>query len=97
VAQKKRGASPGGSGTPQKFIASGKSDGSDTSLEILVSQLVPRPVRPDEIPELRASFWSQAALGHRLPAERGVILLDAETGITTKQTEALDVEPHSDF
>ena len=50
-----------------------------------------------QLAETRAMWWRQAALGHRLPAERGVILLDAETGITTKQTEALDVEPHSDF
>ncbi len=51
-------------------------DGSDHSLEIPTSQLLPRPVRPDEIPELRAIFWRQVALGHRLPAELGMILLE---------------------
>ena len=40
------------------------------------AQLVPRPVRPDEVPEIRAIWWRQAALGHRLPPERGVILLE---------------------
>ena len=38
-------------------------------------QLVSRPVRPDEIPELRALWWRQAALGHRLPPEIDVILI----------------------
>lgn len=42
-----------------------------------VAHLVPRDVRPDEIPELRAMWWRQAALGHRLPAERVVIVLEA--------------------
>ena len=41
-----------------------------------VTQLVPRDVRPDEIPELRALWWRQARLGHRLPAERGVIVIE---------------------
>ena len=36
------------------------------------AQLVPRDVRPDELPELRSIYWHQAALGHRLPAEIGV-------------------------
>ena len=40
-----------------------------------VADLVPRPVRPDEILELRAIFWRQARLGHRLPAELGVIVI----------------------
>ena len=41
-----------------------------------VAQLVPRPVRADELPELRRIYWRQAALGHRLPAERGVIVIE---------------------
>ena len=41
-----------------------------------VVQLVPRDVRPDEIPELRAMWWRQAALGNRLPAELGVIVIE---------------------
>ncbi len=43
---------------------------------INIPQLVPRDVRPDELPELRAIFWRHASLGHRLPAERGVIVIE---------------------
>ena len=57
----------------------------------------PRQMRPDELPAVRAVWWHLAAQGIRMPAERGVIRLDAETGITTKQTEAPDVESYSDF
>ena len=39
-------------------------------------QLVPRDVRADEIPELRAMWWRQARHGHRLPAENGVIAIE---------------------
>ncbi len=73
---KKRRAPPGGSGASSKIIAAVNSDGSNHSLEIPTSQLLPRPVRPDELPELRAIFWRQVALGHRLPAERGVIVIE---------------------
>ena len=41
-----------------------------------IADLVPRPVRADEIPELRSIYWRQARLGHRLPAERGVIVIE---------------------
>ena len=41
-----------------------------------IADLVPRPVRADEIPELRSIYWRQAALGHRLPAEIGIILIE---------------------
>ncbi len=71
----KRRAPPGGSGASSKIIAAVNSDRSDHTVDIGVSQLVPRDVRPDEIPELRAMWWRQAALGHRLPAERGLIVL----------------------
>ena len=75
--EKRRGARPGCNGrAPQKTIAQDSGDGSEHSLDIDVCQLVPRPVRPDEIPELRAIFWRQVALGHRLPAELGVIVLE---------------------
>lgn len=50
-------------------------DPSRTAL-IEFAQLVPRPVRPSEVPELRALWWRQVALGHRLPAERGVIAIE---------------------
>ena len=72
----KRGAPPGGSGTPLKNIALSIGDISEHSDSICVSQLLPRPVRPDEITELRALWWRQAALGHRMPAELGVIVLE---------------------
>ena len=51
-------------------------DPSATAL-IEFGQLVSRPVRPEEIPELRAMWWRQVALGHRLPAEIGVIVIEA--------------------
>ena len=35
-----------------------------------------RPIGPGELAALRAIFWRQAALGHRLPAEIGVIVLE---------------------
>ena len=43
-----------------------------------IAQLVPRELRADEIPELRALWWRQAALGHRLPAEAGIIVIEGE-------------------
>ncbi len=52
-----------------------QSDPSHT-VDIDVLHLVPRPVRPDELRELRAMWWRQAALGHRLPAELGVIVIE---------------------
>ncbi len=72
----KEKAPPGGNGASSKFIAAVNNDGSETTTDLLVSQLVPRDVRPDEIPELRAMWWRQAAAGFRLPAELGVIVLE---------------------
>ncbi len=71
----KREAPPGGSGAPLKSVAAGKCDGSDLNLDLDVSQLVRRDVRPDEIPELRSLWWRQARAGHRLPAEIDVIVI----------------------
>ncbi len=71
----KRRAPPGGSGASSKIIAPVNSDGSDYTVGIEFAQLAPRAVRPDEIRELRAIFWRHAALGHRLPAEIGVIVI----------------------
>ncbi len=71
----KEKAPPGGSGASSKIIAAVNNDGSDHTVGIEFAQLAPRAVRPDEIPELRALWWRHAALGHRLPAERGVIVL----------------------
>ncbi len=72
----KRRGPPGGSGPSSKIIAAVNSDGTDHSLEIPVSQLLPRPARSDEIAELRALWWRQTALGHRLPAEIDVIVIE---------------------
>ena len=66
-------------GPLQKKVELGGYDGSQDTLSICVSQLLPRPVRPNEIPELRAIWWRQVALGHRLPVERGVIVLEGGT------------------
>ncbi len=41
-----------------------------------VADLVPRPVRSDEIPMLRSIWWRQAAQGNRMPAERSVIVIE---------------------
>ncbi len=57
----------------RNFAAQG--DPSRTAF-IDIAQLVPRDVRPDELPELRALWWRQAALGHRLPAEIDVIVIN---------------------
>jgi len=50
-------------------------DPSRTAL-IEFAQLVPRPVRDDEILDLRTLWWRQAAQGHRLPPETGVIVIE---------------------
>ena len=77
MAQKKRRPRPArNGGGPLEFIAAENSDRSEDSLEIDRAQLLPRDVHPDELPELRALWWRQAALGHHLPAELGVILLE---------------------
>ena len=74
---KKEGVPPAGNGdTPLDFIAVDNSDRSDTSLEIPLSQLRHRPIGPGELASLRAIFWRQAGAGHRLPAERDVIVVD---------------------
>jgi hypothetical protein len=74
---KKRRPQPGGNGCgPIEFIAAASGDGSDRSLNIPVSQLLPRPVRPDELPELRALWWRHRAQGVPLPPEFGVIAIE---------------------
>ena len=72
----KRRPQPGGNGRgPLEIIAVDNSDGSDTNLEIPVSQLRHRPIGPGELASLRALWWRQAGAGHRLPAETGVIVV----------------------
>ena len=73
----KRKPRPGGNGRGfLKTIAAGSSDNSDTTLEIPVSQLLPRPIGPGELAALRALWWRQARLGHHPPAARGVIVIE---------------------
>ena len=50
------------------------------SAYIDIAQLVPCDVRPDDIPELRALWWRQAALGHRLRAELDIIVIEGGAG-----------------
>ena len=45
------------------------------TFRVPVSQLFPRQIRPDEMPHVRQVWWSQVRSGHRLPAERGIILI----------------------
>ena len=52
-----------------------QSDQSRTTF-IDVAHLMPRPIGPGELAHLRAMWWRQAALGHRLPAERDVIVIN---------------------
>ena len=40
-----------------------------------VDQLVPRSMRPDGVRYARQVWLHQARLGHRMPVEKGVILL----------------------
>ena len=45
-------------------------------VKVPVELLFPRPARPDEIRHVRQTWWNHARLGRRLPAERGVILIN---------------------
>ena len=45
---------------------------------IPVDQLIPRSMRRDETRYVRQVWWNQARLGHRMPAERDVILIEGE-------------------
>ena len=48
----------------------------EREIEISQVRLLRRAMRPNEIPDVRRVYWAQAAQGTRLPAERGVILID---------------------
>ena len=58
-----------------EYNFSARDNPSHTSF-INVAQLVPRPIGPGELAHLRAIWWRQAAMGHRLPAELGVIVIE---------------------
>ena len=72
---KRRRARRGEAPDPSEDISLG-SDESDHTLDLLVSQLLPRPVRRDELRELRRLWWAHAREGHRLPAEAGIIAIE---------------------
>ncbi len=48
----------------------------ELTAEIAQDCLRRRAMRPDELPEVRKLYWRHVAEGNRLPAERGVILID---------------------
>ena len=62
-------------GPLQKNVDFAGLDRSDHTADIEVSQLLPRPIGPGELAHLRAMWWRQAGLGHRLPAELEVIVI----------------------
>lgn len=72
----KRRGPPGGGRPSSKIIAAVNSDGSDNSLSLDRAQLRHRPIGPGELAALRIIFWRQAALGHRLPAQIDVIVIE---------------------
>ena len=72
----RRSARPRAGSSASKEIAAVNSDGPDHSLDLDVSQLRCRPIGPGELAALRAMWWRQASAGHRLPAERGVVVID---------------------
>ncbi len=47
-----------------------------TRIDLPLDSLIPRPMRSDEVPHVRRVWWRQAALGHRMPAESGLILFE---------------------
>ncbi len=71
----KEKAPPGGSGAPSKFIAAVNSEGPNNTVDLPVSQLLPRDVRPDEIPELRAPGQIAAEVVADLRRQRKVLRL----------------------
>lgn len=72
----KRRGPPGGNGPSSSEHRTGNGDNPEHIISIDRAQLRHRPVLPDEIPELRRLWWRQAAQGHRLPAEVGVIVVE---------------------
>ena len=74
---KRRPAQPGQDGGPSDLNFE-RLDANTHSGRAAIPQagLRRRPIRPDEIANVRAAWWRLAAAGLRLPAERGTILLD---------------------
>ena len=70
---------PPGVAFPRALVASERKSDSDyntPTVEISQDCLRRRPMLPGELPHVRQVFWNHAAQGTRLPAERGVILID---------------------
>ncbi len=72
----KRRGPPGGGDPSSENVATGNGDNLDSNLEIPLSQLHRRPIGPGDLARLRAIWWNLAALGHRLPAEIDVIVIE---------------------
>ena len=83
-------------GTPAGEGGGGKDNNKGSSLTILDYHIVPFPsLSTSAILDVRAIWWRQKAQGHRLPAERGIILIDggAATGATATEPPPPDSEP----
>ena len=50
----------------------------ETCTHFPVDRLIPRPIRPEEVPHIRRVWWRLASIGYQLPPERGVILFDGD-------------------
>ena len=46
-----------------------------TRIHFPVDRLIPRPIRPDEVPHVRRIWWRLTRVGHRLPAEPNIIVM----------------------
>ena len=61
--------------TPARFPANALSDW-PSIVELPVENFVRRPMRPDERSLVVCTWWAMAREGVRLPAERGVIVIE---------------------
>ncbi len=83
-------------GTPAGEGGGGKDNNKGSSLTILDYHIVPFPsLSTSAILDARAIWWRQAALGHRLPAQPGIILIDggADAGATATEPAPPDSGP----
>ncbi len=75
-------------GTPAGGGGGGKDKNKGSSLTIVDYHIVPFPsLSTSSILDARAIWWRQKAQGHRLPAERGVILIDGGANTFATATE----------
>jgi hypothetical protein len=67
----------GGGAKASKRISQYRDDANNSlTTEIPQDCLRRRPMMPSELPHVRRLYWAHAAHGTRLPAERGVIVID---------------------